>query len=226
MIRAIVLTVSLSLLAAPVIAQHAEHSDSMPAAFASSDAAALPLVCRASDVGHTMVDSGGVGAGALRPTSMPSPAHQAMADSMMAMHDDMLMGMMAGDFDVAFVCGMIPHHQGAIAMARAVIENGDEEWTKSLAREIIAAQEKEIAVMESWLEARSDSQIVSEKVRRACREGFSEAEGALGRTSLDARTRGQVDALLKGIDAAENSGDVAGCQEKVATLRQILHLDH
>lgn len=148
MIRAVLVAAALSLTADASFAQHAGHSGTMAAAPAETAPTELPEICSAAHAGH-MASSMGM----QMPDMMPSPAHKAMMDSMMAMHEEMMLGMMAEDFDVAFVCGMIPHHQGAIAMAEAVLENGDDEWTKSLAREIIAAQEKEIADMLAWLES-------------------------------------------------------------------------
>jgi uncharacterized protein (DUF305 family) len=79
-------------------------------------------------------------------------AHGALMAGMDAMNRDMMIGGMAEDIDVAFVCGMIPHHQGAISMAKAELEHGDDPWVKALAQKIIAAQEQEIADMQAWLD--------------------------------------------------------------------------
>ena len=76
----------------------------------------------------------------------------AYVDAMDEMHGPMMEGVMAEDPDVAFVGGMIPHHQGAINMAKAELEHGDNQWAKDMAQMVIDAQEKEIADMVAWLE--------------------------------------------------------------------------
>ncbi|WP_296577553.1 DUF305 domain-containing protein [Phreatobacter sp.] len=79
-----------------------------------------------------------------------SPSTRAFEEANAKMHRDMAIAF-SGNADVDFVRGMIPHHQGAIDMARVVLQFGTNEQTKKWANEIIAAQEREIAEMREWL---------------------------------------------------------------------------
>jgi uncharacterized protein (DUF305 family) len=58
----------------------------------------------------------------------------------------------ADPFDQEFIDMMIPHHQGAIRMARIELESGQDEELKTLAQEIIEAQSAEIDEMNQWRE--------------------------------------------------------------------------
>ncbi|WP_246805120.1 CopM family metallochaperone [Mesorhizobium mediterraneum] len=79
-------------------------------------------------------------------------AHKANMAAMMKMHPAMMQGMMAKDPDVAFACGMIAHHQGAIDMAEVELKYGDNDEAKKMAQTIIDAQTKEIGEFKQWLE--------------------------------------------------------------------------
>nr|WP_309349707.1 DUF305 domain-containing protein [Parvibaculum sp.] len=81
-----------------------------------------------------------------------SAAARAFADA----NNRMMRGMnvpLTADADRNFVTGMIPHHQGAIDMAKAELAYGKDAELRKLARDIVAAQEKEIAMMKAWLAA-------------------------------------------------------------------------
>jgi uncharacterized protein (DUF305 family) len=79
-----------------------------------------------------------------------SPSSKAFAEANAKMHKDMAVPL-TGNADVDFVQGMIPHHQGAIDMAKIVLEHGKDPEIRKLAEEVIAAQEGEIAMMKEWL---------------------------------------------------------------------------
>lgn len=79
-------------------------------------------------------------------------AHSALMGGMDRTNQQMMTGMMADDIDVAFVCGMVAHHQGAINMARAELKYGDDAWAKEMAQNVIDAQQKELTEMLGWLD--------------------------------------------------------------------------
>ena len=78
------------------------------------------------------------------------PASMAFMEANDRMHEAMMMDY-TGNADVDFIKGMIPHHQGAVEMAKIVLEHGTDPEVGKLAEEIIAAQESEIKWMQDWL---------------------------------------------------------------------------
>src|SRR3954451_711147 len=78
-------------------------------------------------------------------------AQKAYKEAMNKMHPPMMTAIQAKDPDVAFICGMLPHHQGAIDMARAELKYGDNPEAKRMAEKVIKDQGEEIEKMTAWL---------------------------------------------------------------------------
>ena len=87
-------------------------------------------------------------------------------EAMTKMNPAMMQGMMAKDADVAWICAMIPHHRGAIEMARAGLKGADNAESKRLAEETIASNQKEVEKLTAWVE------------KNASRESRNEAGGS------------------------------------------------
>ena len=87
----------------------------------------------------------------------PKPNTEAMqeayAKGMNTMHSDMMLGIAEPDADMAFARGMLPHHIGAVDMAKVQLQYGTDEEMRKLAQDIIDAQQPEIALMQNWITA-------------------------------------------------------------------------
>lgn len=91
------------------------------------------------------------------PPGLSSEADRFLAENSAAM--DRMMADMAvpptGDVDRDFAAMMIPHHQGAIDMAQALLRHGRNESLRRIAQQIIVEQQQEIAAMRRAVDAQA-----------------------------------------------------------------------
>lgn len=83
--------------------------------------------------------------------SSARPFAALMDDAMAVMDHGMRRAPMNGRPDHDFLTMMMPHHQGAVDMAKAVLLSTADPEIRNLALGIIAEQQNEIRVMQAWL---------------------------------------------------------------------------
>jgi uncharacterized protein (DUF305 family) len=109
--------------------------------------ASIPTLALAQGTHH------GGHSGHATPSAAPAaetPATKGYREANAKMHRDMEITF-SNDADVDFVRGMIPHHQGAIDMAKVALQHGKDEQIRKWATDVIREQEREIAEMQAWL---------------------------------------------------------------------------
>jgi uncharacterized protein (DUF305 family) len=89
--------------------------------------------------------------GSAKPWAQGDEFARALASGMDKMHRDMMAPTPTGNADVDFLATMIPHHAGAVEMARLVLIHGKDPLVRQLAEEIIASQQAEITAMRARL---------------------------------------------------------------------------
>ncbi len=87
--------------------------------------------------------------------AMPAPGMD-MKSMMAGMNDKMAMMKPSGNTDVDFAMMMRMHHQAAVTMAEAELQSGKDPQMRVMARDIIYAQKKEIAVFDKFLAKRGE----------------------------------------------------------------------
>jgi uncharacterized protein (DUF305 family) len=99
---------------------------------------------------HDHGSTSGKGMGSMTPNPKDNASTKEFKAADRAMMKDMDVPY-TGNADVDFRTHMIPHHKGAVAMAKVALKHAKDAGTKAMAQKIIDDQEKEISEMEAWL---------------------------------------------------------------------------
>lgn len=130
--RVILAVAATALLAGPAFAQQTGTTGAAPAA------TGMPSTSGTGPAGSASMGHG--------------PADHAFIEEMRTMQQQMSAYTMTGNPDKDFVGMMIPHHQGAIAMAKTELKYGKSPYLKRMARKIVKSQSREIKKMTKWQE--------------------------------------------------------------------------
>jgi uncharacterized protein (DUF305 family) len=103
------------------------------------------VATQTAEISTLRTEDEGLATAGIKPGSLGVPAH------MMGMDGDVATLETAAPFDAAFLELMIPHHEGAIEMAKAELKQGEDPQLKALAQDIITAQQREIDAMREQL---------------------------------------------------------------------------
>lgn len=155
--------------------------------------------------------TGGLSPEFCSPDAVPGVAPQgefykAMAGAMATMHRDMEAARPTGDVDCDFAAMMIPHHQGAIDMAKLVLLDGRDPVLRRLAQQIVTDQQTEIDVMRRQLADIRPRRPLVAQTRRAASDS---PRPRVERASVSSRDRvytgDQISNTVSVIDPASNT---------------------
>lgn len=141
--RLLMAAAATALLGGTALAQQSQPGSTGPA-----PAASMPPTSGSAMKGSSE-NQGGKGQGPAMALSHNAADMEFMRD-MKTMQKQMSEVQMTGNPDQDFVSMMIPHHQGAINMARVELKYGKSRYLKKMAKKIISSQTREIKKMSKW----------------------------------------------------------------------------
>jgi uncharacterized protein (DUF305 family) len=124
----------------------------------------------------------------------------------------------ANAFDLRFIDSMLPHHEGAVAMAQQALQQAEHPEIKKMAQQIIAAQEAEIKQLQDWRAAWYPDVGPTEGMQMDMGSGMSMMEVPAGDQPFDLRF---IDSMIPHHQDAIMMAQDALAQAEHAEIKQM-----
>jgi uncharacterized protein (DUF305 family) len=159
------------------------------------------------DGGHGQMDHGAMDHGSM------SMGSRRMARQMVMQNDQYS--------DITFIDAMVPHHQGAIAMARVAVKNAEQEEIKKLSRNIISTQQAEIEELKAIKkEVLGTSQVPMEMSPQQMR-GMGMMMNPQELANREPFDKAFIDAMIPRHQSAIYVAQVAQEESKIPVIKQL-----
>ena len=161
--------------------------------------------------------AGGLMAGAVVLAGCSEGSDVTSADTSAAASDSASDAAEHNDADVTFVQGMLPHHQGALAMAQLADGRASDQRVMDLADRIEAAQEPEIEMMTGWLDEWNEPLPENDMGGMDHGSGGTDMEGMTEEdmTALDSSSGPEFDRMFLEMMVEHHGGAVEMAQTEV-----------
>jgi uncharacterized protein (DUF305 family) len=123
--------------------------------------------------------------------------------------------------DKAFIDAMVPHHQGAIAMAEVALKNAEHEEIKELSRNIFSAQQAEIEELKSIKKEEFGTSNVPMEMSQEQMRGMGMMMDPKRLSKREPFDEAFIDAMIPHHQSAIEMAQVAQEESKIPVIRQL-----
>jgi uncharacterized protein (DUF305 family) len=123
--------------------------------------------------------------------------------------------------DEAFIDAMVPHHQGAIAMAEVALKNAEHEEIKELSRNIVSTQQSEIEELKSIKKDEFGTSNVSMEMSPGQMRGMGMMMDANRLSKWEPFDKAFIDAMIPHHQSAIYMSQVSREESKIPAIKQL-----
>jgi uncharacterized protein (DUF305 family) len=123
--------------------------------------------------------------------------------------------------DKAFIDAMVPHHQGAIAMAQIALKNAEHEEIKELSRNIVSTQQSEIDELKSIKQEEFGTSNVPMEMSMEQMRGMGMMMDPKRLSKREPFDEAFIDAMISHHQSAIQMAQVASKQSKIPEIKEL-----